>query len=370
MFYILKEARFPTTKDFFKGTQKIQTMSKVTLQDTIQDVYVISSGKKRKVEARTPKTVSLYDGDEIITGKNSYVINLSDSSLSGVTTLSMAPNSHIKLKIKGKRNIDTTTVKKGLCQLMTPSKIDLDWVKLNYLMDADFIGWIEKSKDKMNIAQKSGYTKITHKKTGKSVELKPDQQITVDSNNISKEIQDIDKKYFDFFKKYQEVSQKSYDLYEKLSSTFGNEFVKIMEKNIKETEEYIKEVKADGRSTKALKAQLAIMKKELINAKEENKKNKENQTKKQIKRKEASEFQKKFDKQQKKFEKDLANMSKEIENQSFKEGSSDDGVFSDLDKKIQSLNSGIEEESEDETDNSFSDLEKKIQNASKDLDNE
>src|SRR6056297_2024374 len=111
-------------------------MSKVKIQDTIGAVFVVSNGDKRKVSAKSPETpeeivnpesVSLKDGDEIITGPNSYVWDISDQSISGITTISLGPESRIQLTISGQKNIKKIRVKEGICQLMTPATIEVPW---------------------------------------------------------------------------------------------------------------------------------------------------------------------------------------------------------------------------------------------------
>ncbi len=350
-------------------------MSRVNLADTIGKVYIISNGKKRQVQAKIPETVDevvepeaapISDGDKVLTGQDSYVIDISDSNPSGVTKIILAPESEIELHITGKQSIRTITPHNGMCLVMGHPDLHLPYVNVSYESDVDFFGWIEKKGSKTVLAQKAGYLKLTHKKTGKAITFRGTKQVSISKKGFSKVKEELDSRFYDLYQKFDEVKQKEYALYEDLGQKFEDQFIIEMKRHIKETREEIKKVEAEGGSVVFLKTELAKMQKMLQDAIRDKRKNEEYRAKKAQKSKEAKEFQKKFDKRRTKFQQELDKMAGEVD--SFESGKgvkSDSGEdMTDLEKKIAGLDTGSDAEKAENTPTNqgseLSDLEKKI----------
>lgn len=163
-------------------------MSEVNISYTIGDVYLVRGGKKRKIEAIPfKKSVELKDGDRIITGAASYVIDLVDSPSpigdETGTPIAIFPNSELVLGIK--RNLITkVTLIYGLFKICTDKEVITPTAELRFTQGGNGF-WIDVSKDgAVVIASEIAQMTVVHKKTQKAVVISFKQQVTVTQEDI------------------------------------------------------------------------------------------------------------------------------------------------------------------------------------------
>ncbi|MFO8017823.1 MAG: hypothetical protein R6U96_04255 [Promethearchaeia archaeon] len=347
----------------------------VELNQTEGTVYIKRNGEKQKVEARAPENeedlekdlvVPIKDGDTIITGEDSYAIDISDENTDHYTYVSLFPNSKAKLNIKG-ATITKVTLMDGLFRVRTYGPISLPLAEIEYLVDSDHFFWIHvKDEEKVSVALVSGYAEITHKDLGKSTKIMMNQQVTLTPSSISEKPEEVDQKLKDAYKKQRDFESNYWAMTEGMSKQFEEGYVEMMQKNVVQLEKDIKELEEEGEIVpKMLRTQLKQFKRELRKAKQEVKENREYRKQKKEAEKEATEFQKKFEKREAKFAQDLENMAQEVSKDDRSQESQGGGEeLTDLEKQIQAAGSDTDTSEATPSENEdLSELEKQIQAA-------
>ena len=162
--------------------------TKVSITYTIGDVHVVRNGKKGKIEAVPfKKSVGLKDGDKIITGPHSYVVDLSDRPGPGEngTLMVIFPNSEIGLGIKGGLII-RMELTRGLFSFGMGSPPEKEIITPTAeFRDPGGKFWIDVAKDgAVVVASEGGPMEVVHKKTKKGVVIGFKQQVTVTQESI------------------------------------------------------------------------------------------------------------------------------------------------------------------------------------------
>ncbi|MGQ9847999.1 MAG: hypothetical protein ACUVQP_10955 [Bacteroidales bacterium] len=182
-------------------------MSNINISYTIGDVSLVRGHKKRNIEAVPFKTsVGLKDGDRIITGGRSYVVELYDEP--GVTQtgtmITIFPNSELVLGIKG--IIKTIELIHGLFKISTEKEVITKTAELRFLQGSNMF-WIDVAKDgAVVVASESTPIEVIHKKTKKGVLLNYKKQVTVTQEVVLEPI-DIDQRFKEAYKTWEMLEQ-------------------------------------------------------------------------------------------------------------------------------------------------------------------
>jgi len=157
----------------------------VTVHYTIGDVYRIRGSRKRRIVAVPSDTsVKLKDRDQIITGAQSYVFDISDEPgpLQTGTLVTAFPNSEFVLGIKGViRSIDLV---KGLFRLSTEKEVTTPTAELRFPQGSGPF-WVDVSRDgSVVVASEALPMEVLHKKTKKGVSIGFREQVTVTEEGI------------------------------------------------------------------------------------------------------------------------------------------------------------------------------------------
>ncbi len=362
-------------------------MSKVKLYQTHGNVFIKSNGKKQQVEAKIPESlddldtlvnlygknaISIRNNDIIITGNESYAINIKDKNDPDYTSISLFPNSKVKVNVKGKE-ITEIELMNGLSRVETKNPIHLPLANINYLDDSTHFFYIEVQDGKVSISLVSGHAEIVHKELGEKVQIQMKEQVTLTPSNIKGPLE-VEQKFKDAYKKQREFESKFYDLYDDASLIQQKFFISDMEKQISQFKNGIAEIEQEGGSAPAqMKMGLQQLEKQLKDAKKELKEELKRKSKEPEKKKELSEFKREFQARERKFTKDLDKMAKEISNETKSSQKSEE--MTELEKKIQAageeLKSGEKDLSdENNSDDEMTELDKKIQAAGEELKSE
>jgi len=360
-------------------------MSKVKLYQTSGDVFVKSNGEKRQVKAEVPEeiddidtlvdlygenTIPINNGDVIVTGAESYAINIQDENDPDYTAVSLFPNSKAKVSVKGKE-ITEVELYNGLFRVETKNPIHLPLAEIEYLDDSTHFFYIDVNDSQVSISLVSGHAEISHSELGDKVKIQMKQQATLTPDSIEGPLE-VDQKFKDAYKKQREFESRFYDLYDDASLIQQKAYISNMEENIAEVKQDIREIKEEGDEPPAqLVTGLHQMEREVKKAKINLREELERKTQEKEKQKEVSEFQKKFNEREEKFAKELEQMSKEVSSKTSASGKG--AEMTDLEKKIQAagkdLDSGTQDiPSEGGSEDGMTDLEKKIQAAGEELD--
>lgn len=161
-------------------------MSEVKISYTIGDVSLVRGGKKRKIEAIPfKKSATLKDGDRLVTGLRSYVVDLSDKpgpTQTG-TMITVFPNSELILGIKGDL-IKVVELVNGLFGIATEKEVITPTAELRFSQGSTMF-WIDVGKDgAVVVASESSPMEVVHKKTKKGVVIGFKLQVTVTQDDI------------------------------------------------------------------------------------------------------------------------------------------------------------------------------------------
>ncbi len=179
-------------------------MAEVRIFYTIGDIHLVRGGKKRKVDAISfGKSVRLEDGDRIITGAGSYVVDLSDKPgpTQNGTLITAFPNSEFMLGIKG--IIRSMELVKGLFKIATDKEVITPTAELR---NAGMF-WIDVAKDgAVVVASEAAPMEVVHKKTKKGVVIGFKQQVTVIQEDILEPC-GVDQRFREAYKVWESLEQ-------------------------------------------------------------------------------------------------------------------------------------------------------------------
>jgi hypothetical protein len=358
-------------------------MSKVKLYQTQGNVFVKSNGEKQKVEAKVPEsiddldtlvnlygenTIPITNNDIIITGENSYAINIQDENDPDYTSISLFPNSKAKVNVKGKE-ITEMELMNGLFRVETKNPIHLPLANINYLDDSTHFFYIEVQEGKVSISLVSGHAEIVHEELGENVKIEMKEQAILTPSNIRGPLE-VEQKFKDAYKKQREFESKFNNLYDDASFIQQKIFISDMEKQIAQFKKDIAQLEQEGGSAPAqMKMGLQQLERQLKDAKKEFKEEIKRKSKKPEKQKELSEFERKFQARERKFDKELEKMAKGVSNKG--KISQKNEEMTELERKIQAeaekLESPKQGKSEDINEEGMTELEKKIQAAGEEI---
>lgn len=161
-------------------------MSNVKIFYTIGDVTLVRGGKKIKIEAIPfKKSVKLKDGDRLVTGLRSYVVDLYDRpgpTQSG-TVITAFPDSEFILEIKGNL-IKMVELVSGLFNIATEKEVITPSAELRFPQGST-VFWIDVGKDGAVVVASEAYPmEVLNKRTKKGVVIGFKQQVTVTKEDI------------------------------------------------------------------------------------------------------------------------------------------------------------------------------------------
>jgi hypothetical protein len=257
----------------------VKKMANVNITYSIGEVYRIRSGRKKRVKAKplgdTLSWVNLKDGDRIITGARSYVVELSDSpgpTQTG-TSITAFPNSEFILGIKG--IIRKVELMKGLFQITTEKEVVTPTAELRF-RHGNGSFWIDVASDgSVVVASESNPIEVIHKKTKRGVVIKFKEQVVLTKEEILEPC-GIDQRFKEAYKIREQLSigQSKYMYEDMLNEEHLKELqerARMIEEatgekqnfDIKKTTKYYKKQRAHGEKgiEYALQAELPDFKK-------------------------------------------------------------------------------------------------------------
>lgn len=177
-------------------------MGDVNISYTIGDVSLVRGSDKRTIEAVPfKKLVKLRDGDRIITGVRSYVVDLKDEpgpTQTG-TTITIFPNSELVLGIK--EIITSIGLRKGLFKIDTEKEVITPTAELQFSQSSNiFLINVDKYGTVVVASVNSPIT-VLHKKTKRGVVIGPKQQVSVTQENILEPCE-VDLRFKEAYKVY------------------------------------------------------------------------------------------------------------------------------------------------------------------------
>lgn len=218
-------------------------MSDVKISYTIGVVSLVRDGKKRAAEAIPfKKSVTLQDGDKIITGAASYVVDLSDKpghTQTG-TMITIFPNSELILRIKGL--IKKVELVNGLFNIATEKEVITPTAELRFPQGMA-VFWIDVGKDgAVVVASESSPMEVVHKKTKRGVVINYKQQVTATQEDILGPSA-IDQRFKEAYKLKETLEQSKAkflygDMLERNAAQEYQKFAKVIEEKTGRKEEY------------------------------------------------------------------------------------------------------------------------------------
>lgn len=226
-------------------------MSAVAIEHTLGKVFVKRDGKKQAVDAKfTPDadTFSLKDGDRVITGKDGYVVEISEYKDGKYSSqICLCPNSQLTLDIT--TTISKIHLKKGSFRLLTNAPLEIPHLNVEYIFEEfpqlqstgkEKIFSLVKISDKKVIFANKGFpVDLVHKKTNKKVRLKANEQVVATPEKIKKE-KEVSQDMQNILSKTMEIAQNKINsltmemqlgYYQSLEET-QNEMAKALKNNL------------------------------------------------------------------------------------------------------------------------------------------